>query len=127
VQSQPNIRLLHAQLVVPIERFVDESGAEFKIEPKLKARGLSIYVFEDQDAEQMINDEGGRVKQAIEDSEYGREVEREVVLDIGHKKTTLERNVERARMGKGQIDWGDDEFEETTDALGCKCVHGKCG
>jgi hypothetical protein len=69
IQKNPYTRLLHAQLDVPLNRLVDEEGRVFGIEEQLKARGLPIYVFEDTDAVTTVQDEGGRVKQALEGEE----------------------------------------------------------
>lgn len=71
IQKNPYTRLLHAQLEVPLNRLVDEEGRVFGIEEQLKARGLPIYVFEDTDAVTTVQDEGGRVKQALEGEELG--------------------------------------------------------
>lgn len=61
-QKNPYMRPLHAQLVVPVDRLVDEHGDPFGLEERLKQRGLPIYVFEDTDAVTTVQDEGGRVK-----------------------------------------------------------------
>jgi hypothetical protein len=56
--------LVHAQFVVDLDQLEDSNGRKFGIEDKLKKRGLPIYVFEDEDAEAMIQDEGERIKDA---------------------------------------------------------------
>lgn len=64
-QQNPNIRLVHAQFVVEVDKLEDSNGRKFLIEDKLKKRGLPIFVFEDTDAESMVQDEGERVKDAF--------------------------------------------------------------
>jgi hypothetical protein len=93
----------------------------------LKKRGLPIYVFEDTDAEWTVKDEGGRVEQALEGSRLAGEADREVRLDLGARKSSFERNVERARAGKSE-NWGEEDPEDDSTPLGgpCKCVHGTC-
>ena len=71
--------------MVDVEKLEDSNGRKFLIEEKLKKRGLPIFVFEDEDAESMIQDEGERVKEAYANTKQGFESYRENKLDIAEK------------------------------------------
>jgi len=50
-------KLLYAQLVVLEEKLVDQERAAFMTEKRLRDRGLPIYVFEQNDMEQLLKEE----------------------------------------------------------------------
>lgn len=54
--------MVSAQLVVFDFDLEDEDGNAFTTEKNLKARGLPIYVFEQNDMEELIAEESGRVR-----------------------------------------------------------------
>lgn len=125
IHEEANTKIEHAQLHVAVDQLVDEDNNQFEITQKLTKDGLPIYVFEDSDAEWTVKDEGGRVEQALEGTRLAREADREIKLDIGSRKSQLERNIERKRIGKSES-WGEDDPDDETVEAKCLCVHGKC-
>lgn len=127
IHEEANEKIEHAQLQVAVDQLVDEQDNTFEIIDKLKKDALPIYVFEDSDAEWTVKDEGGRVEQALEGTRVAQEADREIRLDIGSRKSQLERNIERKRIGKSES-WGEDEEDpdDKTVEAKCLCVHGKC-
>lgn len=88
---------------------------------------MPIYVFEDTDAVTTVQDEGGRVKQALANDELGDAANRQNQLDVGRRFGDLETATERA--GKHRTfpegSWGE-EADETDVTVPCLCIHGKC-
>lgn len=126
IHEEANTKIEHAQLNVAVDQLIDEENNQFEITEKLKKDGLPIYVFEDTDAEWTVKDEGGRVEQALEGTRLAREADREIKLDIGSRKSQLEKNIERKRVGKSES-WGEDEDpDDATVEAKCLCVHGHC-
>ena len=119
------MRVSHAQLKVLTTQLVDEENNSFGIDDRLKKNGMPIYVFEDTDAEWTVKDEGGRVEQALEGSRLAIEGDREINLDMGTRKSQLERNIERKRIHAAES-WGEEDPDDETVQAKCLCVHGTC-
>lgn len=66
-------KLVYAQLIVKEGELVDQDGKAFITEKHLLARGLPIYVFESNDEEQLIKEEGKEVSTAFEGSTIEKE------------------------------------------------------
>jgi hypothetical protein len=66
---------VYAQLVIHDVDLVDESRAVFTTEKALSARGLPIYVFESNDEEQLLKEEGTAVTAAFGGSTIASEAQ----------------------------------------------------
>lgn len=110
-------KLLYAQLVV-LDSLVDQDGTAFSIETRLKNRGLPIYVFEQNDMEQLLKEETDEVKQAVADTVVAEEGQKEESADAVSTKSDLEEKVEEARAPEIAA------VEEKE--VKCLCVHGSC-
>lgn len=75
-QKTATEKLLHAQLLILTAQLVDEQNRKFETEDKLAKRGLPIYVFEETDQEELIKEESNDVRDAIENTIEGKEIDR---------------------------------------------------
>jgi hypothetical protein len=64
-QQSATEKLTHAQLVIEEHELVDNDNRKFIIERKLADAGLPIYVYEQNDMEQLISEETDEVKAAL--------------------------------------------------------------
>lgn len=96
----------------------DERGTSFSTEKALSDRGLPIYVFEQNDEEQLLSEEKSDVREAIEHSEAYELGEQELKTDVMTQKSDLETEIieDRKKLFKDQL----------KQVLPCLCVHGKC-
>lgn len=67
-------KLLSAQLFIAFPLLVDGENRALEIERSLKADGLPIYVFEQNDEEQLLKEEGNSVKAVLEGTALGNEM-----------------------------------------------------
>lgn len=75
-------KLIYAQLHILEDLIVDNKGQNFLIEKRLKARGLPIYVFEQNDEEQLLTEETDVVKEAFEGSAELQQAESQQSSDV---------------------------------------------
>ena len=108
-------KLLHAQLVVMERMLVDEHGQTFSIERNLAARGLPIYVFEQNDQEQLMKEETKVVKEVIEDTVVGEQALKPAEADVMVERSDMEQKLEESR-----------QQEQAPLKVECQCVHGTC-
>lgn len=83
-------KLVHAQLVVMAPQLVDSAGTSFTVEKYLAQRGLPIYVYEQNDEEQLISEESKEVRAALEDTIIGQEARRQGAEDVMTEVSDLE-------------------------------------
>ena len=89
-QNSATEKLISAQLVVIEQSLVDEKDTAFITEKVLSDRGLPIYVFEQNDEEQLLMEEKPDVIKAIENSWLDQGGEQEKATDIMTEKSDLE-------------------------------------
>lgn len=116
LQSSASIKLTHAQLVVENDELVDSDGRKFTLEKKLAGAGLPIYVYEQNDMEQLVSEETDAVKAAVADSAVGRGAEHDdqAGTDIQTDQSSFEATIAAGRLA------------EAATSVECKCVHGTC-
>lgn len=95
---------------------VDSDGKPFVVDKSFKTRGLPIYVFEQNDIEQLLEEESNEVKQAIEETVVAQEGQRKVNDDLMTEKSDFEKKIEQLMPAEAK----------TETKVRCLCVHGKC-
>ena len=95
---------------------MDSDLKPFIVDKYFKARGLPIYVFEQNDIEQLLEEESNEVKQAIEETVVAQEGQRKENDDLMTEKSDFEKKVEYLKPAEAK----------TETKVRCLCVHGKC-
>lgn len=95
---------------------VDSDGRKFTVARKLADAGLPIYVYEQNDMEQLVSEETDAVKAAMAGSAVGRGAEHDdqAGTDIQTDQTQLEAAAAAGRLAGAEQD------------VQCRCVHGTC-
>jgi len=103
---------------VILETLVDKDGAAFTIEPRLRARGLPIFVFEQADMEQLLKEETSEVKEAVAGTAIAAEGQQEESADVMTAKSDLEAKLEEEKRAEAA--------KNEENHVKCLCVHGSC-
>lgn len=87
---------------------------------KLADAGLPIYVYEQNDMEQLISEESDEVKGALGRTALGQEADHDdqAGADISTDESALEHEVAAKRQAKAA--------QGAANKVKCLCVHGKC-
>lgn len=102
--------------MVEDSELVDGDGRKFTVARKLADAGLPIYVYEQNDMEQLVSEETDAVKAAMADSAVGRGAEHDdqAGTDIQTDQSSLEATIAAGRLA------------DAAKNVQCKCVHGTC-
>jgi len=110
-------KLVYAQLVVHEDALVNSDKSAFTTEKHLQARGLPIFVFESNDEEQLLKEEGSEVSSAFAGSEIEKEAQHQESADVMTETSELEAKVEKSL---------EEEKPAEPKEVECLCVHGTC-
>lgn len=76
--------------MVEKDLLIDRNTNQFEIYNDLKMRGLPIFVFEQNDMEQLIKEEKSQIKAAMADSAIIKETQNQIASDTMTEKSELE-------------------------------------
>lgn len=120
-------KLMYGQLVVMTAVLVDSDGVAFATEKRLAARGLPVYVFEQNDQEQLLREETSEVREGVEDTVVGQEAARQESGDVMTEVSDLEALLEQTiQLEKGGADAASHGKGKGGKGVACGCVHGSC-